>query len=216
MRQIITLLAIVVLITTPPVLAQCPQGDPDNLCIVFDYPGDCCQNCWPPDPSTIPYTGELAAHVVLQNPSAAGGVLGFQFWLCDESGLLFEPPFGCMVTGYTLPPGAINVCPEPKFVVGLTAPLPWASCILLVSVEMIIACWDCWCLGAMPDPMFEIPEPMLYADGGDPGNLIYMYPCTSSGWADYQMACVNCDYCPPGPPLAIEEASWGHIKELYR
>jgi hypothetical protein len=82
---------------------------------------------------------------------------------------------------------------------------------------MAISGDECWCFGVKPNPIPGIPPGMPYADGGDPGHLIAMVPCNGLAveYSSCQMSCINCELCPPGPPVANESATWGAIKSLF-
>jgi hypothetical protein len=197
----------------------CPHQDPNNICIIFDYPDECCQNCWPAEGAPFPGSGALSAYVVLQNCTQPAGVSGYEFCLCRDGGTDFVPPPGCYVTGYTYPPGAINAATEPCFAVGLAIPLPNDGfCTLLLTINLLIFCPDCWCFGVKPSVPSSIPDQMAYADGLNPGLLIPMTPCTCSElvWDPCAMTCINCQFCPPGPPITSEQSTWGVLKSLYR
>ncbi|MFH1842907.1 MAG: hypothetical protein ABIF77_06840 [bacterium] len=208
MKRLVTILAVASLLMVGPVFADCNE-DPDEICIVFDYPTSCAQNC------ISMFGAPLSAYVVIQNPSAAGGVSGYEFMLCREGGAPFVVPPNCYLAGYVYPPNAINVATEPEFIVGLGVPLPQEHCVLLLTINMLIFCPDCWCFGVQPVPSPSIPGAMAYADGADPGNIIPMNPCTGGDWDSCTMACINCEWCPPDPPVDAEHQTWGQLKSLY-
>lgn len=191
-------------------VAVAQNPDPDEICIVFDYPVDCVQNCIQTGPAP------LTAYVVLQNPSVAGGVGGFEFLLCREGGAPWSVPAGCYEAAMELPPNAVNVSQHPEYIVGLAAPLPQAPCVLLLTMNLLVFCPDCWCFGLQPVTVPSIPGEMAYADGADPGHLLPLAPCTGSDWDSCTMACINCTWCPPDPPINSEGSSWGNVKSLYR
>jgi hypothetical protein len=192
-------------------MAQCNDG-PNEICIVFDYPDPCCQNCLYP----APFGQTIQGYIVLHNPTAVGGASGFEFQVCNPGGAPFLPPSGCFVTAWGLPTGAINVYDPPVFAVGIPTPLPQEPCVLLVTMDILVYCQDCWCFGVMPLDMPSVPGQMVYADGADPGNLIQMYPCTGPTWDPCYMACIGCETCPPDEPIGTDTATWGNLKTLYR
>jgi hypothetical protein len=209
MRKWILMFAALGLLAAGPVWAQCNDGV-DEICIIWDYPDPGCQNC------TSYMGGPINAYVVLVNPSAAGGVSGFEFLVCNEDGAPLVPPASNFVTGWVLPPGAVNVATAPEFIVGLATPQPWAPLVLMVEMQLLIFAPDCWCFGVSPVATPSIPGEMAYADGADPGNIIPLYPCTGTGWPSCFMACLNCTFCPPGPPVGTEPATFGSVKAIYR
>lgn len=209
MRRLAIILAFVVLCLAGTAQAVCSDGT-DELCIVFgDYLS--CENCVQVIPGTI-----LEAYFVLYNPSAAGGVLGYDFDLCNEGGTLFAPPPSILVLGYTFPGGIIPIIPPLPFIIGFPTPLPWAPTVALVTMRLLVVGQDCWCFGVQPSPGGGFPNEMIYIDGDDPGNCIEMHPCTGPDWDQCSMACINCASCPPGPPISAQGSSWGSLKALYR
>jgi len=206
------LLAVVSLVVSGNALAQC-HDDPDEICIIFDYPDECCDNCLPP-----PVSGIIHAYVVLHNPSTPGGVFGFEFRLCNSGGGQFAPPAGSYVLAYNLPVGCLNVSSPPEFVCGCAAPIPWSTCVLLVDMEILYMSQDCWCFGVEPTFSPSIPDHMAFVDGDDPGHLLPMLPCTGpiDGMPQESctMACINCADCPTGP-IGADKSTWGYLKALY-
>lgn len=209
MKKWIMLIAAAALLTGGPALAQCNNG-PDEICIVWDYPGAGCQNC------TQFYGGILSAYVVLQNASTPQGILGFEFMLRNQGGATFLPPPMDIIIQYVLPYPGINVLTPPEFAVGLPYPVPWSPAIPLVEIQMLILDFTCWCFGVAPISYPSIPGHMVFADGGDPGNLLPMYPCTGPNWDATFMTCINCEFCPPGPPIGTTNMTFGSVKAIYR
>jgi hypothetical protein len=189
----------------------CPHEDPDEICIVFDHPADCCMNC------TQFFGGQYSAYVVIQNLSSPSGLSGYEFCLCNWDGTPFMAPPSCFITGYTYPPGAINAATEPCFAVGLATPLPNAGwCTKILTINLLVFCQDCWCFGVEPNIPASIPDHMAYADGINPGLLKILNPCTGPDQDSCYMTCLNCPWCPPDPPIASEPSTWGALKGLYR
>jgi hypothetical protein len=180
--------------------AQCNPGT-DEICIVFDYPA-CCENC-----TYVPPGSTVDLYFVLQNPSAAGGVLGYEFDLCQ-----LEGP-NILNLGFTFPIDIIPIVPPPPFVISLPEPLPAEPCVLLAVQHMIVLGPDCWCNGVIPVTGGSVPGEMVYVDGGNPGNLIVMNPCTGPGGDSCTMACINCADC---LPVGEGAETWGGLKVLYR
>jgi len=209
MKRLVTILAVASLLVVGPVFADCGNPDPNEICIVFDYP-DCAINCIGPG-----YTGPATATVVIQNVEALGGVGGYEFMLCREGGAPFSVPPGCYLGAIDLPPNAINVATHPEYVVGIGSPLPQDHCVALLTINLLIFCPDCWCFGVQPLPYASVPGQMVYADGANPGLLIPLLPCTGPNWDSCTMACINCEWCPPDPPVDAEKQTWGKVKSLY-
>lgn len=158
--------------------------------------------------------GIITAYVVLANPTQPGGVHGFEFCLVNADGSDLMPPSSIIILNYSIPPG-VNVWAPPCFAVGLASPLPWSPCVTLVTINFLVIGPEPWCFGVAPSEPASIPGHMAYADGGDPGNLLIMWPNTGPGAANFAMACLNEPNCPPYP-VAIEDTSWGSLKSLYR
>jgi hypothetical protein len=209
MKRWIMLLTVASLLIGSQAFAQCNNG-PDEICIVWDFPGAGCQNC------TQFYGGVISAYVVLQNASTPAGILGFEFMLRNQGGAPFLPPPLDFVLAYIIPYYSINVLTPPEFAVGLSIPLPWSPAIQLVEIQMLILDYTCWCFGVAPLSTPSIPGSMVFADGADPGHLLPMYPCTGQEWDSSFMTCINCEFCPPGPPIATENMTFGGVKAIYR
>jgi hypothetical protein len=197
---------------------NCPHDDQDNICIIFDYDIFCCDNCKIPD-----YQGELAVHFVLHNCSAASGISGYEFCICNPDGSPFVPPPNVAVVSYDYVGQAINALSEPCFAVGLGSAIPNDGfCTLLFTMNLVVLSEECFCFGVSPlvgeplTPPPSIPDEMVYVLGNSPGVLIPMDPCTGLEYNSCEMACINCAFCPPGPPIEIQRDSWGIIKSLYR
>jgi hypothetical protein len=206
MRKFVLVLASVALLMAGSVFGQCSE-DPNEICIFFSADCNACNNC-------LSFVGgQASAYVVLMNCTQSAGVSGYEFCLCNEDGSPFAPPVGSsiFVSGYTYPPGAINAATPPCFAVGLAAPLAWSPCITMLTVNMLIFSPDTWCFGAEPNVPASIPDHMAFADGINPGLLLPMYPCTETSCF---MACINAAQCPP--PVAVEDATWGGVKNMYR
>jgi hypothetical protein len=180
----------------------------DEICIIFDYPNSCAQNCL-----AVGVGETFSFHVVLQNASRLDGLSGYEFCICNDNGLPLEPPAGqYYITSYDLPPSAINVMLPPCFVVGLAPCLAWQPCILLLTVNIASVGVEPWCFGidlVYPDPL----DYNIYAACDDPGDYIPMLTCTGGQARDCYMACVNSANCPP--PVPVEGLTWGQVKGLY-
>jgi hypothetical protein len=212
MKKLLVILGAVALLISGNALAQNP--DPDEICIYWDYPDGCSNNCISPA-----FGANFNGYVVIQNISEASGLSGFEFCICNAGDEPFVPPAGqYFVTGTALPPGAVNVETPPCFVVGLATPLLAEPCIMLVEIQMLSFAPPGgelpWCFGVKPTSQPSIPGQMAYAAGNDPGNLLPMYPCVGPDADSCNIFCVNNPDCPP--PVAVEDATWGSIKEMYR
>jgi hypothetical protein len=204
-----TLLIAMAMLVGGGALAQdCPNPGVNEICIVFDYPGDCCQNGLFPAPMGQTVMG----YIVVHNPDSPGGIGGFEFQVCNPLGADFAPPAGCFVTAWSLPPGGINVYDPPVFAVGLPSAMPLAPCVVMVEMAILVYCADCWCFGVRPLDTPSVPDQMVYADGVDPGLLVQMHPCVGPYADSCEIACIGCATTPVG----TEDSSWGNLKTLYR
>ncbi|MFH1842135.1 MAG: hypothetical protein ABIF77_02925, partial [bacterium] len=125
------------------------------------------------------------------------------------------PPPGDFITGYIEPPPPFSVQNWPEFIRPCIPPLPAGECVWLLTMQMLIFSTDCWCFGVRPVDNPSIPGHMAYADGANPMNFIPMTPCTGSHGELGVMACLNCEWCPPGGPISTENVTWGAVKTLY-
>ena len=184
MRRWIMILTCLALVLPAGALAQCSDGE-DEICIFWSTDCYACQNC-------LSFVGgTAAAYVMFMNASEPSGVSGYEFCLCNEDGSSLAPPVGStiFITGYTYPYYSINAATEPCFAVGIGTPLPWAPCIQLLGINMIVFSPETWCFGLGPMNPSSIPGEMVYAAGDNPGLLKAMHPCTGPGSNPCFMAC---------------------------
>jgi hypothetical protein len=170
-----------------------PQPTPaaDEVGIFFDEHGD--QNCVRAEPYST-----MNAYLLLLDPSASGGVSG---WEC---GLDYE---NVMLTDVVYNGQALNVHSVPDFVVGLGSPLPWSSVIKLVQLSVLVMGSDPVGFYIYPSSTPSLEGTPAYADGANPDNLLPMTPKTIGERA--LVAGINRPGCIP------EGATWGHVKSLY-
>jgi hypothetical protein len=195
MKRWLTLLTLGVLLTGSSALAQI-DPDTDGIGIYKDLAATI--YCAPETPNA-----PFDVYLVLTNPSALGGVSGWELQL-EFSALVFALNWGYQGQ-------AVNAATPPEFAVGLAAALPWAPAINLMTITMLALVPTCEWIHIIPTLNPSIPGELVYADGVDPGNLIIMRQ--STGGPDEPVYGINCD-CPP--PIATDEASWGNVKNLYR
>jgi hypothetical protein len=142
-------------------------------------------------------------YLVITEPSAPAGIIG---WECS---LEFGP---CLsVLDWGIQGQGINVAMPPDFTVGLSEALPWAPAVLLLDMRVEITCTDCTWIHVHPAPSTSIPGVPLYADAGDPGHLITLYPV--SGGEEHPVAGIN---CPCAAYFGGEVHTWGAVKIMYR
>jgi hypothetical protein len=189
--------------------------DPDMMGIYFDLTAD--NNCL-----TAPNFAQFDAYLVLTNSTAAqinayemsytnvffvGGVEDpinansfFQFQTVVANGV---------VSGVNVAPPGTPLAGD--LIVGLAAPLPYSDAIILHK-------WQYGFFGASPGWSVEmyigpssapsLPGGLPVVQGTDTGLMTVGY---STGGADVPVATINGDCV-----VAVEEASWGSVKSLYR
>jgi hypothetical protein len=188
--------------------ARAQLADLDQVCVVFDFPDGCRQNCF-----DAPLGETYSAHVVLQNPSEPSGVSGYEFCLCNTGGESLQPPAGTYLVGWFYPPGAI-IDPGPCWVLGFNTPEPWAPCVWLLTIQLLTFTHEAWCFGVEPTENPTLPGHVAYAAGDDPANVLPMWPCTGPQGGSCDLACIDDPECPP--PITGAGMTWGATKVLYR
>ncbi|MHB8079315.1 MAG: hypothetical protein ACYDIE_08680 [Candidatus Krumholzibacteriia bacterium] len=135
------------------------------------------------------------AYLLLLDPSASGGVYGWECTLDYTSVMLIGSP---AISGVGL-----NVASPPEFQVGLGAPLPRAPVVKLASLQFLLLDRTA-AFYIYPFRQGETPQ---YADGSDPSILLPMTPRGMAGGA--LVAGVNLPEC------ITVDATWGRIKHVY-
>ncbi len=122
------------------------------------------------DVETTP--GFLAGYLVMHNPSAAGGVGGWE--LCAG----IEGP--AQFSSWVLEGDNINTSTPPCFTVGIGAsPLPSAPDVLLATFQLIVTDVQPVTLTLEPKYNASIPDRMSYLDGADLGHIIPLQTTTT-------------------------------------
>ena len=208
MKNSLLFLALVLLFLPALALAQCTT-DPDEVGIFWTEDCNECVNCL----TATPYI-QYTAYVVLLNATDLSGVSGYEFELVNADGSYFPQP-GIVITDWHFPSGYINVLLTPEILVGLPTPIPWSSCITLLSFEFLALSPAPWCFGMKPLEIIPtLPGQMVYYRGDDIGVPVIMHPITGPDAPDYGMACFNGLECPP--PVANDRTTWDGLKSLYR
>jgi len=135
------------------------------------------------------------AYLLLLDPSASGGVYGWECTLDYTNVMLIGSP--------TINGVGLIVTTPPEFQVGLASPLLRSPVVELARLQFLL-------LGGSASfyiyPFREAVTPQ-YADGSDPSILLPMTPRGMSGGA--LVAGVNLPEC------ITVDATWGQIKNVY-
>ncbi|MFH1843883.1 MAG: hypothetical protein ABIF77_11825 [bacterium] len=141
----------------------------------------------------------VTSYLILLDPSASGGVYGWQCELDCENGSILSVEYA---GGQ-----AINIAQVPDFIVGLGNPLPGGSAVELATFSVLVD-------GAGPVGLYILPsgssseETPIYADGNDVGVRLPMTPRTIG--AESLVAGINYPNCMP------EASTWGQVKLIYQ
>jgi len=135
------------------------------------------------------------AYLLLLDPSASGGVYGWECTLDYTNVMLIGSP---AINGVGL-----NITTPPEFMVGLAAPLLRSPIVELARLQFLILAGSA-AFYIYPLRQGETPQ---YADGSDPSILLPLTPRGMSGGA--LVAGVNLPEC-----ITID-ATWGRIKHVY-
>jgi hypothetical protein len=182
----------------PSAIAQI-DPDPNGIGVYFDSEATVVS-------ATVPVDEIFALYLILTNPSAPGGVAGWELAFHYDYQNLF-------LLGYSFAGNGINICdPWPNICVGIPPPpLPWAETIVLMTLNFYVLTDACVEYTLTPVEYPSLPGQMIYNDGADPFNLIPLHP--SSGNVELPVAALNCE---GPPPIRVQETSWGQAKALYR
>ena len=195
MKKLLVLVAAAALLISVNSFAQIDPDD-DGVGIYFDPCA--CGNC-----VTLP-EGTHYAWLVITHPTSPDGVHG---WECrvETEGPLF-------VLDWAVQGLAVNADTPPSFVVGLAEPMlaMWMfPTVVVMEITFLLTDVTPAHFYLEPVQFPSIPDELVYVDGGDINNLIIMRQ--STGGPGEPVATINGD-C----PVALEDATWGHVKNLYR
>jgi len=156
--------------------------------------------------ATVPVDESFALYLILTNPSAPGGVAGWELAFHCACQNLF-------LLGYSFAGDGVNICdPWPDICVGIPPPpLPRAETIVLMTLNFYVLTDACVEYTLTPVEYPSLPGQMSYNDGADLFNLIPLHP--SSGDVALPVAALNCE---GPPPIRAPKSSWGQTKALYR
>ncbi len=199
MKKLVVLLLVSLMATTA---FAGIDPDPDMLGVYFDT--DANMNCTTATPN-VPFP----AYITITNPTSAevhGLECGYEVVVpAGMDGLFFR-------LGNSLPAGAVDLGNSDDkligdYVVGLASPLPGNGAVQFVS-------WNLMLLGAFPVDIFLGPSTIQSIDDGLPayeiGGAIRSLGLATGG-VGTPVASINGD-C----PVAVEEASFGSVKSLFR
>ncbi len=120
-------------------------------------------------PDNIP--GIVPAHIVLKNPTAAGGVGGWECWLRIDGPAL--------LAGTDYAGNALNVETPPVFLVGIAdPPLPGGNEVLLATVNLFVTEPEPVVLSLQPLYRSSLPGEMAYLDAANTTDILPMYSAT--------------------------------------
>ncbi len=120
---------------------------------------------------------------------------------------------GGIITGTTIPNLGVNFGTPPDYIVGYDTPIDVVGGAgVLISWTILVGDIDSHEIFMDIFSSPSIPGAMAIADGDDvnPGDLVQVFPA-SGGFANPVFG-IN----PVPPVVAIEEASWGNVKSLFR
>lgn len=140
----------------------------------------------------------LTGYLVLRDPSAAGGVGGWE--LCAD----IQGPAQFM--SWQLEGQTINTDPPPCFTVGIGGPpLPAAPAMLLATFQLVVEAAEPVMLLLEPQFHPSLPGSMAYLDGADPDVLIPMTTVTGTP----AVAFINSDV--PVPDITPQFLHFGEV-----
>lgn len=160
----------------------------DEIGLFFDDRGE--MPCLRADAFSTP-----TAYLMLLDPSASGGVYGWECTLEYTNVMLLGTP--------TINGVGLNVTTPPEFQVGLASPLLRSPVVELARLQFMILSGS----ASFYIYPFRDGETPQYADGSDPSILLPMTPRGMSGGA--LVAGVNLPEC------ITVDATWGRIKQVY-
>jgi hypothetical protein len=118
-----------------------------------------------------------------------------------------------------LPPNALNIGSDQNFIVGIGSPFPTSDATVLVDMAILyLAPGIVADISIGPSEPASIPGRCAFVSGNS--ELFPMDFSTvdgvsvvvdSQGWVDPGVARIPC----PGP-IAVEQATWGTVKALYK
>lgn len=208
MKSIIALSALMVVLSGAAI-ADPVDPEPNGIGIYFDEgagPGTYCE--------MAPMGTQLTAYLCLTRASHQSG---FTAWEC-----LLESSVPGAFTGFSIRGDAVNTATEPEFVVDLGTPLPYQLSTVLMDITIEVV-WD-WPIGMRPlavsSPRGPVGNLPAYEVAAEPGVFYPLQPPFGleggAGSDPNWCAGINDDTCLNGPQVAVEDATWGTLKALYR
>jgi hypothetical protein len=180
-----------------------------SLGFYFDNQGDV--NCFAPTPF-VPFT----AYVIIANPQVQN-MGGFEFsWRFNP-----QPAAAPIITGFVLPPQALNIGTNYNVIVGLGGGLITSEATVVASISMIATAAIPADTYVQVGPATPASHPLhaAYNNFNNPAEIIDLNFSTVDGVANVinaqgfvvpgvaRMACAG--------PIATESATWGSVKALF-
>lgn len=180
MRFSTIMIGVSVLLFSIP-LSSMGSGVIDGVGLYFDQ--EATVNCLP-DSTNFPFS--LDAYLILENPSAASGISGWEGRLEFDAGL-----FGNLVS---ISGDAINTSTFPEFRVGLGTPLPADSLVILAVINVVALNAGGIGFEAHSEPSSRGLDYPLYLPAAEPNDYVQM-AYSYGGYGDPVASIGNLD-CP--------------------
>ena len=140
--------------------------------------------------------GVATGHIVLANPVATAGIIGWEFCVNVDGEILF--------LSWDLAGQAINLEAPPCFVVGLADPLPpVGNAILLASFECLVSQLPPVTFSVGPTPIPSVPGEMVYIPADQPNALVPLGTVTGTP----EVAWINPNN--PAPEFDVQSLDFG-------
>jgi hypothetical protein len=209
MKKLVVFLALVSMGISSLAFGIMDQGE-NSLGVYFDA-GTFEVNCIDP-----PVLEPFSMFFVMANCTQSS-IGGFEFaWDLDP-----DPVGDYIVLSALLPPNSLNIGDNKNLIVGVGLPLVTGPATVLVEFQLLVLTPDFLAnitVGPVDPP--SIPFNTAFVDGNDPSILIPMTYSTldgngvtidPEGWVRPGIGSFGC----PGP-VAVEQASWGSLKALFK
>jgi len=198
MKKLVTLLGLALLAVALPASAQ----DSNGIGFYFDEAGATNYLA-----SAPPYT-MVNAYLLATHITQPGGLSG---WEAEVAVI----PAPVVAASYLLTNNGLNVLTAPSFQVGMANALPYTPAMKLLTVQVLnFGTPFSLAVGPCTPSSFGGLRPG-YADGVNPGLLIGLTPSSNVPVPGRPNFFVVASFMTT-PPVAIENDSWGSVKNLYQ
>jgi len=195
------LLVLALMLVAASAFAQA-DVEPNGIGFYFDENGD--SNFLP---TAAPYT-LVNAYLLATRLTESSGLSG---WEAE----IVVTPTPAVPPSYTVNGGGINVLTAPIFQVGLGAALPYAPAIKLLTVGVLnFGTPFSFAVGPCTPSSFGGLRPG-FAAGNDPGKLVGLTPSANVPLPGREYFYTVASFINPGP-VAVDNDSWGSVKNLYQ